>query len=185
MASENPKKPWYKKWWAITLFILIILGFVGSFFEDNNANSINQQGKTLNEYSVNELKDECVSLCLGGDNTPYMKVECENYCNQLYYYGGKDSLIKEINDSLTSKFNDKNSQIISIVGSSKIQTINNLNEIISMELTGSSNQISVTKETKILSIKIVGSNNIINLCKIHSPKIEDIGSYNLINYLDC
>ena len=84
-----------------------------------------------------------------------MKVECENYCNQLYYYGGKDSLIKEINDSLTSKFNDKNSQIISIVGSSKIQTINNLNEIISMELTGSSNQISVTKETKILSIKIV------------------------------
>lgn len=36
MNNENvvPKKPWYKKWWAIALFIFIGLGILGSLGKD-------------------------------------------------------------------------------------------------------------------------------------------------------
>lgn len=93
------------------------------------------------------------------------------------------------NESFSNDSNEKlkDSQIIpyDLVGSSKIQTINNPNETVSIKLTGSSNQINVTKETQILNIKIMGNSNIINLCKVHSPKIDDVGSDNIINYSSC
>ena len=74
---------------------------------------------------------------------------------------------------------------IDLVGSSQIKTINSPNKIVSIEIVGSSNQISITKETQISLIDIVGSNNIFNLCKNHSPQIDETGSGNVFNYINC
>ena len=74
---------------------------------------------------------------------------------------------------------------ISVVGSSQVKTINNPDKIILIEIVGSDNKISVTKETQIYLIEIVGSGNIFNLCKNHSPEIDETGSNNVINYLNC
>ena len=73
----------------------------------------------------------------------------------------------------------------SVVGSSQVKTINNPDKIILIEIVGSDNKISVTKETQIYLIEIVGSGNIFNLCKNHSPEIDETGSNNVINYLNC
>jgi hypothetical protein len=100
MEGQTTKKPWYKRWWAITLFIFFIFGLIGSLLEkDNSLNSANKEEKHLEDYSVSQLKDKCVDLCIGGDETPYIKTECKNSCNQIYYYGGKVALINEINNS--------------------------------------------------------------------------------------
>lgn len=36
--AERPgeKKPWYKRWWAITLGIFLVIGFIGSLFSDDD-----------------------------------------------------------------------------------------------------------------------------------------------------
>jgi len=98
---EKIKKEWYKRWWAIILFIVLIGGLIGSFFEEEKSlnSSTNQETRALENYSVNQLKDLCVDLCVGGDDIPYIKTECKSSCSQLYYYGGKEALIKEINTS--------------------------------------------------------------------------------------
>ncbi len=87
--------------------------------------------------------------------------------------------------SQNNNYNSNNSLEIDLVGSSQIKTINNPNQIVSIEIVGSSNQITVTKETQISLIDIVGSNNLFNLCKTHSPKVDETGSGNIFNYLDC
>jgi len=75
--------------------------------------------------------------------------------------------------------------ILDFVGSSQIKTINNPSKVVSIDLVGSSNKISVTKETQINHIEIMGSSNVFNLCKTHSPIIDEMGSSNVFNYLDC
>lgn len=40
------QKEWYKRWWAITLFIFIGLIIIGSLLPDSNNNSQNQQTKS-------------------------------------------------------------------------------------------------------------------------------------------
>lgn len=32
----NKKKPWYKRWWAIVLFIFIGIGMIGAIFEESS-----------------------------------------------------------------------------------------------------------------------------------------------------
>lgn len=88
-------------------------------------------------------------------------------------------------NSKSTNYNSNKPIEIDLIGSSQIKTINNPNQVVSIQLTGSSNKISVTKETQISLIKVVGSNNIFSLCKTHSPKINETGSGNLFNYLNC
>ena len=57
-----------------------------------------QDDKNLEDMSIREKKNECEELCTGGDNTPYIKTSCKSYCNQLYYFGGEESLDKEIKE---------------------------------------------------------------------------------------
>lgn len=102
--------------------------------------------------------------------TSYDSLENENY-----NYDGQIN-----SDNYNSKIIE-----IDLVGSSQTKTINNPNQIISIDLTGSNNKISVTKETQISLIDVVGSNNLFTLCKNHSPKIDETGSGNVFNYLDC
>jgi len=91
---------------------------------------------------------------------------------------------KAINSNGIS-YGENQKATISVVGSSQVKTINNPDKIILIEIVGSDNKISVTKETQIYLIEIVGSGNIFNLCKNHSPEIDETGSNNVINYLNC
>ncbi len=45
MAEVTSKKKWYLRWWAITLYIIAILGFIGSLSNDKSAsnNEVAQQ----------------------------------------------------------------------------------------------------------------------------------------------
>lgn len=38
-TEEKPKKAWYKRWWAITLWVILILGIIGAFMDDSGTNS--------------------------------------------------------------------------------------------------------------------------------------------------
>ena len=89
------------------------------------------------------------------------------------------------NPTLNNKNPSEKEIQINLVGSSQIKIINNPNETVLIDLVGSSNQITITKETKIYLIELVGSDNTFNLCKSHSPKIDETGSNNIINYLNC
>lgn len=50
-------KPWYKKWWAITLFIFIGLGIIGSLGEDKTSST-----KEVKNQPVQEKKVEVINI---------------------------------------------------------------------------------------------------------------------------
>ena len=41
MKTEK-KKPWYSRWWAITIFIFIVLGFIGNLGETPKQDSTHE-----------------------------------------------------------------------------------------------------------------------------------------------
>ena len=56
MAKKKLEKPWYKRWWAIVLFVFVGLIILGSLFGSDNATS-------NNNYSNNqesEIQNNCV-----------------------------------------------------------------------------------------------------------------------------
>ena len=64
MSEEKVEKEWYKRWWAISLFVLIGLGMIGNIFEkpttqipqNDNIKAIESIQKDLNIIH-NELDD--------------------------------------------------------------------------------------------------------------------------------
>jgi len=46
MANVKQKKSWYKRWWAITLFIFIGLVIVGNLFGEDNSSNTSSSGST-------------------------------------------------------------------------------------------------------------------------------------------
>lgn len=56
--------------------------------------SLSDLEESLGEQKVKSDKiKECTELCAGEDIViPYIKSECSLSCNQIYYYGGEDSL---------------------------------------------------------------------------------------------
>jgi hypothetical protein len=57
MAEQTTSKPWYKKWWAITLFIFFGLIAIGSLID--NDNSTNQKNDQTISTTENETKNRC------------------------------------------------------------------------------------------------------------------------------
>ncbi|AEL26868.1 hypothetical protein [Cyclobacterium marinum] len=53
---KKPSKPWYKKWWAITLFIFLTLIIIGSL-SDSEDSSNSKNG--LTPSTENETKNRC------------------------------------------------------------------------------------------------------------------------------
>ncbi len=95
MADEKQKKPWYKKWWAITLFIIIGLAIIGNLFGGNNSSvpSSNSDIKTSSG-------DFCHSILPERINLQYWKNE--NGDEIWSYYGSKfGPLVNQ-----TPKYND-------------------------------------------------------------------------------
>lgn len=56
MAEQKAKKEWYKRWWAITIFVLIGLSIIGSLVPDDNSSStdIPTETNTQNTQQNNE-----------------------------------------------------------------------------------------------------------------------------------
>ena len=60
MTTEKTPKPWYRKWWAITLFVFFGLIIIGSLA--NNDNSTSQQGTTPQQQEDRtEVKNEPIT----------------------------------------------------------------------------------------------------------------------------
>ena len=76
-------------------------------------------------------------------------------------------------------------QEISINGVNQEKTLNYPNQEISLDLNGNYNTMTITKETLIVEIDLNGIGNTLNLCKTHSPQINENGIDNNINYLNC
>ena len=55
MAETKTKRSWYKRWWAIVLFIFIGLLILGGLVEDNNPNPT--QTSDSNSNLIRETKN--------------------------------------------------------------------------------------------------------------------------------
>lgn len=47
MAKQKAKKPWYKRWWAITLFIIIGLAIIGNIIGGNNSSDLSSSSNNI------------------------------------------------------------------------------------------------------------------------------------------
>lgn len=64
MGDAKQKKPRYKRWWAITLFIIIGLVIIGNLFGGNNSSSTQN---TNNNVANTQQKQESTQVSLGSD----------------------------------------------------------------------------------------------------------------------
>lgn len=135
-------KPWYKKWWAIALFIVIGLAIIGSLLPDsNNSNSSNTN--TQNSNSQNQVAQ---NFNLGVTSQIVKKVDgkcryffdIRNNDNKNFEGSVKISLINENGDNVwydtfttnqpieptlgTSVYTDANTCPVAIHGSYGIAT---------------------------------------------------------------
>lgn len=75
---------------------------------------------------------------------------------------------------------------VSISGTDRQETINDLDKRINLRVNGQSIRVIVTKNTEIRDIYFTGIDNIVTLCRgIHNPTILDHGIKNVIAYVDC
>ncbi|MCK5149801.1 hypothetical protein KAJ87_02655 [Candidatus Pacearchaeota archaeon] len=58
MVKTKAEKPWYKRWWAIILFIFVGLIILGGLFGDNNSTSNNNPSS--NNQESNSQVNDCV-----------------------------------------------------------------------------------------------------------------------------
>lgn len=54
MANSN-LKPWYKKWWAIALFIIIGITIIGALSDDKPTNKVDESNSNVNQV-VNQTE---------------------------------------------------------------------------------------------------------------------------------
>ena len=98
---------------------------------------------------------------------------------------GEISDFTQSSDNLISNAIGNEVQEVSINAISQVRTINYPNQEISLDLNGNYNVVTITKETFVVEINLNGVGNTLNLCKNHSPQIEENGISNDIDYLDC
>lgn len=58
MEKEKVKKAWYKRWWAITLFILVGLGILGNLIDGNDTSSSSSNSNIQRPDYVLEMTTE-------------------------------------------------------------------------------------------------------------------------------
>ena len=100
-------------------------------------------------------------------------------------YVSENSKSTKNQDNFFDNTLENNIQEISINGINQEKNLNYPNQEISLDLNGNYNTITITKETLIVEINLNGISNTLNLCKTHSPQIDENGIDNNINYLNC
>lgn len=67
MAEEKAKKSWYKRWWAITLFIIIGLAILVNLFggNDNSSSSPNSNVQTNSQQQITTKTEEVKTYSIG------------------------------------------------------------------------------------------------------------------------
>ena len=81
MAESKTKKSWYKRWWAIVLFIIIGFAIIGSFSDNNSSTSIGSGSS----------KDFCKSLIPDRINLGTFWVQNADGENVEQYWSNRDS----------------------------------------------------------------------------------------------
>ncbi len=68
MAEEKTKKPQYKRWWAITLFVIIGLGILGNLLgTDNDSTTANNLQKVSTQEQITAKQPEVKTYSLGDE----------------------------------------------------------------------------------------------------------------------
>jgi len=92
MTDTKIKKSWYKRWWAITLFIIIGLAIIGNLFGGNNSSSsggilsIGNSGDCPKELVPDRIKVNCSEYekckdnqSISGFSCSCMSIDAEDY----------------------------------------------------------------------------------------------------------
>lgn len=72
------KKPWYTKWWAIVLFIIIGLSIIGNLMDDTETDNSNGLTPVNDEPNNVNTDDECST-----DDDCYYTEYCKNFSCQM------------------------------------------------------------------------------------------------------
>ena len=106
----------------------------------------------------------------------------------VFGWGAKDDSIntdESRQDSQNYDNVEEDFQTISLNGIGLQRTLNYPNQEIKLDLNGQDNVVNVTESTIITEIDLNGLRNTINLCLTHSPKVNENGINNRVNYLSC
>ena len=79
MADSKPKKAWYKRWWAIVLFIFVGLIILGSLFGNDSSTSNNQNLGSSNTETQNTQTQQTTGNSYQSCIRDIFKAECQKY----------------------------------------------------------------------------------------------------------
>jgi hypothetical protein len=65
MAETKVKKSWYKRWWAITLFIFIGLAIIGGMFGNDTSNTGTQTTTSSGNGNIKATQEEVQTYSVG------------------------------------------------------------------------------------------------------------------------
>ena len=80
MAKDKIKKSWYKRWWAILLFIIIGFAIIGNLFGNDSSNSSNPLGSSSTENFCKSLIPDRINL-----GTFYVENDGQYWANRDSY----------------------------------------------------------------------------------------------------
>lgn len=107
------KKPFYKKWWFILIMVVLVLGFIGSLFDDSDKATVKEEvaSKTDNKKEVVETETETFIV---GDTVDLKGYEIT--VNSVEYSEGSEFITPEegkqfmiINLTITNNTEDRKS----------------------------------------------------------------------------
>ncbi len=61
MSEQATSKPWYKKWWAITLFVFFGLIVIGSLADNDDSSNQQNSSDTQKQEEQTEVKNEPIT----------------------------------------------------------------------------------------------------------------------------
>jgi len=61
MTTNKTSKPWYKKWWAITLFVFFVLIVIGTLADNDNSTNQQNNPATQEQEEKTEVKNEPIT----------------------------------------------------------------------------------------------------------------------------
>jgi len=89
--DKAKKKSWYKRWWAIVLFIFIGLLILGGLVEDNDSTSTQAED---NNKNPTQTSDSSLNLIKETKNTKIYSIDCDSFnSNPELYYIKSSSLL--------------------------------------------------------------------------------------------
>lgn len=95
MTKDKDKKPWYKKWWAILLFVIVGLAIIGNLADNDSSTST----------TLGSSKDFCGSLIPDRINLGNFWVQNADGENVEQYWSNRDSYGKLLVNE-TYRWND-------------------------------------------------------------------------------